>query len=120
MLSREGVLKSLSESNGLESASTFYGFAGTCVQHLAMEEAETLFDFALTRFELHIENDYADGPWRAELYPPEKMTASLTGYIWGCLGSPESYERWCAAHVVRRLYQLDCQQEIDALITWMC
>ncbi|MFC1749266.1 hypothetical protein ACFL2V_10715 [Pseudomonadota bacterium] len=117
---REGVLKSLSESNGLESASTFYGFAGSCVQEIAMEEAEALFDFALTRFELHIENDYADGLWRAELHPPEKITASLTGYIWGCLGSPESFERWCATHVVRRLYQLGCQQEIDALITWMC
>ena len=71
---QEGVLKSLSESNGLESASTFYGFAGTCVQQLAIEEAETLFDFALARFELHIENDYADGPWRAKLHPPEKIT----------------------------------------------
>jgi|GEM_PF-387977 len=116
---REGVLKSLSESNGLESASTFYGFAGSCVQEIAMDDADAVFDFALTRFELHIENDYADGPWRAELYPPEEITASLTGYIWGCLGSPESHERWCAAHVVRRLYQLGCQQEIDALIEWM-
>ncbi|MBV1952522.1 MAG: hypothetical protein KUG64_10070 [Cycloclasticus sp.] len=117
---REGVLKSLSESNGLESASTFYGFAGSCVQEIAMEEAEALFDFALTRFELHIENDYADGPWRAKLHPPEQITASLTGYIWGCLASPEANERWCAAHVVRRLYQLGCQQEIDELISWMC
>ncbi|MEZ5573736.1 MAG: hypothetical protein R3E64_17220 [Halioglobus sp.] len=117
---REGVLKSLSESTGLESASTFYGFAGSCVQEIAMEEAELLFDFALTRFELHMENDYADGPWRVELNPPEKITASLTGYIWGCLGSPESFERWSAAHAVRRLYQLGCLQEIDALIEWMC
>jgi len=117
---REGVLKSLSESNGLESASIFYGFTGSYVQQIAMEEAEVLFDFALSRFELHIENDYADGSWRDELHPPEDITASLTGYIWSCLGSPESYERWCAGHVVRRLYQLGCQQEIDELITWMC
>jgi len=117
---REGVLKSLSESNGLESASTFYGFAGSCVQEISIEEAEELFGFSLARFELHIENDYADGLWRAELHPPEKITESLAGYIWGCLGSPESYERWSAAHVVRRLYRLGCQQEIDALIKWMC
>jgi len=116
---REGVLKSLSESNGLESASTFYGFAGSCVQELSVEKSKDLLDFALTRFELHIETDYADGQWRAELYPPEKITASLAGYIWACLGSPESGERWRAAHVVRRLYKLDCQKEIDSLITWM-
>ncbi len=117
---REGVLKSLSESKGLESASTFYGFAGSCAQEITMEEAKALFDFALTRFELHIESDYADGPWRDELHPPEEITASLTGYIWACLGSPESSKRWCAAHAVRRLYQLGCHQEIDALMAWMC
>lgn len=116
---REGVIKSLSESNGLESASTFYGFAGTFSQKLTQEEARTLFDFALTRFEMHIENDYADGPWRAELQPPEQITASLTGNIWAYLGSPESHKRWRAAHAVRRLYQFGCQQEIDEMIAWM-
>ncbi len=116
---REGVLRSLSDSSGLESASTFYGFAGSCVQELSIEEAKALFDFALTRFELHVESDYADGVWRAQLHPPEQTIASLTGYIWVCLGSPESYDRWCAAHAVRRLYKLGCQQEIDALVAWM-
>lgn len=117
---KEGVLKSLSEFNGLESASTFYGFAGYCVQEISIENAEALFDFALTRFELHIEPDYGDGPWRAELQPPEQITVSLTGYIWSFLGSPEASLRWRAAHAVRRLYQLGCVQEIDALIVWMC
>lgn len=118
---RTGIFKSLSESNGLETASTFYGFAGTCVQELTEDGAKTLFDFALSRFEIHIDKkDYADGPWRAELHPPMEMTISLTGYIWASLGSPESNERWRAAHVVRRLYRLGCQEEIDALIGWMC
>lgn len=116
---RAGVLKSLSESRGLESASTFYGFVGSCLQELTMEEAEALFNYAMTRFELHIDDGYADGPWRTELQPPEQFTASLTGYIWCCLGSPESNERWCAAHAIRRLYRLGCHQEIDALMTWM-
>jgi hypothetical protein len=116
---REGVLEGLSESNGTESAGTFYGFAGSCSQKLANEETKTLFDFALARFEQHIEDGYADGPWRPQLYPPEDILLSITGYIWSFLGSPESYERWCGAHVVRRLYRLGCQQEIDALIEWM-
>tara|TARA_R110001606_G_scaffold315688_1_gene462478 strand:+ start:1852 stop:8193 length:6342 start_codon:yes stop_codon:yes gene_type:complete len=116
---RDGVLKTLSESNGLESASTFYGFAGSCVEEIGIDDAKMLFDFALSRFELHIDREYADGPWIDSLHPPEHITTSLTGYIWGCLGSPESFERWSAAHVVRRLYQLGCQHEIDLLVEWM-
>jgi hypothetical protein len=116
---REGVLKSLSESYGLESATTFYGFAGFCINKTSTDEARGLLDFALGRFELHIEEDYADGPWNNDLKPPEQLTKSLTGYIWGCLGSPESFERWLAAHVVRRLYRLGCQQEIDDLIIFV-
>jgi hypothetical protein len=116
----EGVIKSLSDSSGLESASTFYGFAGFCVRKTTIEDAKNLFDFALSRFELHIENEFADGPWNARLQPPEQFTSAFTGYIWCCLGSPESFERWRAAHVVRRFYLLGCHLEIDALITWMC
>lgn len=116
---REGGLKALSESNGLESASTFYGFIALCIPELTIEEAEKIFDFALTRFEIHVNSDFADGAWKPELDPPEQVTASFTGYIWARLGSPESYERWCAAHSVRRLYKLGCQHEIDSLIAWM-
>ena len=116
----EGVIKSLSESSGLESAGTLYGFAGFCVQKTTVEEAKVIFDFALSRFELHIEPEYADGPWSAELQPTEQLTSAFTGYVWTCLGSPESFERWRGAHVVRRFYRLGCQLEIDALIEWLC
>jgi len=116
---REGVFQGLSESNGLESASTFYGFAGSCVNETSDNEAVELFDFALARFELHIDNEYADGLWAPELNPPDQIVKSLTGYIWASLGSPKSPERWRAMHVVKRLYELGCQDEIDALLEWM-
>ena len=116
---REGVLKSLSETNELASASTFYGFAGSCVTELGMKEADELLDYALSRFELHIDDKFADGPWSTELTPPDDVTSSLTGYVWACLGSPESSQRWCAAHTVRRLYRLRCQHEIDSLLAWL-
>jgi len=115
----EGSLEALSESKGLESAATFYGFVTLCLSKLTMEEAEDIFDFALTRFEIHVHSDFADGAWKPELDPPKQVTASFTGYIWARLGSPESYERWCAAHSVRRLYKLGCEHEIDSLIAWM-
>jgi len=116
---REGVLQGLSESSGLESASTFYGFAGTYVQELTSVEASDLLNFALSRFEVHIDDNYSDGCWTPKLSPPDKLIESLTGYVWANLGSPSSSDRWSSMHVVKRFYELGCKDEIDALIKWM-
>lgn len=115
----EGILEGLSTSNGLESASTFYGFSGYYASLISTEEAEELLDFALTRFEIHINDEYADGNWSQKLTPPTSIVDSFTGYLWACLGSPKSSERWRAMHAVRKLYDLNCGAEIDALIEWL-
>ncbi|MFC3679101.1 hypothetical protein [Bacterioplanoides pacificum] len=116
---REGVLEGLSESNGLESASTFFGFVDYYVNSLSSSDAAKLLDYALTRFELHINDGYSDGNWSSSLEPPENIVQSFTGYLWAALGSPRASEHWCAMHAVRRLYQLRCEEELDALLEWM-
>ncbi|MEE9337886.1 MAG: hypothetical protein V3U87_07375 [Methylococcaceae bacterium] len=67
----------------------------------------------------NIGSGYADGEWDKSLLPPSDITKAFTGYIWANLGSPKSSERWRAIHVVKRLYELGCQDEIDALLEWM-
>ena len=115
----KGVVKGLTEHSSLEVASTFYNFANSFAQKLEKNEVESILDFALLRFELHIEEDYADGPWRDDISAPANPISSLAGYVWASLGSPEAARRWSAAHVVRRLYRLGCKQEIEELIKWM-
>lgn len=73
----------------------------------------------MARFELHIDETYADGSWASWLISPENIGESFAGFVWSALGSPRSKTRWQAAHCVRRLAQANCQIEIGALIQWM-
>jgi len=116
---KEGILKGLSESHELVSASTFFGFAKTSVLLITPEQANSLLSYSLSRFEEHIGSDYADGEWSESLLPPSDISKAFTGYIWANLGSPKSSERWRSVHAVKRLYELGCQDEIDALLEWM-
>ncbi len=116
---RQGILKGLSSNIDLVNASTFFGFAEIVSPFITSQQANNLLDFALTRFELHVDDDYADGPWKDWLNPPSDITTALAGFIWSALGSPRAEIRWRAAHCVRRLASLGCEAEINALVKWM-
>jgi len=116
---RLGIIEGLSENTNPADASTFFGFVETVSSNISPQEAINLLDYALERFELHIEEEYSDGPWDNWLSPPEDASQALAGFIWSALGSPRAETRWRAAHCVRRLAELECEQEIDALIQWM-
>jgi hypothetical protein len=116
---REGIMEGLSENSNLANASTFFGFAETVSTYISPQEATDLLDFALSRFEEHINDDYADGPWADWLKSPEDISDTFAGFIWATLGSPRSAIRWQAAHCVRRLAEARCEREIEALIQWM-
>ncbi len=116
---REGIMEGLSENSSLADASTFFGFAETVSTYISPHEATDLLDFALSRFEGHINDDYADGPWANWLKPPEDMSDAFAGLVWAALGSPRSAIRWQAVHCVRRLAGAGCERELGALIQWM-
>ncbi|MGB8218119.1 MAG: hypothetical protein WCE94_12535 [Candidatus Methanoperedens sp.] len=116
---RKGILEGLSNNSDLADATTFFGFAEITSTLISPQQATDLLDFALTRFELHIDDKYADGCWAKWLNPPEDMRMALAGFVWSALGSPRAETRWRAAHCVRRLAEIDCESEIDALIQWM-
>lgn len=116
---REGILKGLSINSDLADATTFFGFAEIASTLITPQQATDLLDFALTRFELHIDDEYADGYWANWLNPPEDMSMAFAGFVWSALGSPRAETRWRAAHCVRRLAEIGCEREIDALIQWM-
>jgi hypothetical protein len=115
----EGVLEGLADSCFLVNASTLFGFSNVVSPHITTQEATDLLDFALGRFEEHIDNDYADGSWAKWMIPPDSITDAFTGFIWSALGSPRSEIRWRAAHCVRKLAEMGCEAEIDALINWL-
>lgn len=116
---KDGILDGLSNGSNLVDASTFFGFVEIAMTHISPEQAAHLLDFALTRFELHIDDDYADGCWADWLNPPEDISKAFAGFIWTALGSPRAETRWQAAHCVRRLAEIGCEDEIEALIHGM-
>lgn len=115
----EGIIKGLSNSCDLVDASTLFGFSEIVSSFISPQEAGNLLEFAISRFEIHIDQDYGDGTWNDWLMPPDNISDAFTGFVWAALGSPRSVVRWQAAHCVRRLAEADCQCEIDALIEWM-
>ncbi|MCA9964050.1 MAG: hypothetical protein KC423_07400 [Anaerolineales bacterium] len=116
---RNGIIDGLAKHSELVDAGTFFGFAEIGAPLIVPEEAKELLDFGLTRFELHIEDNYADGAWADWLIPPNDITVAFAGFVWAALGSPRSEIRWRAAHCVRRLALTGCASEIDALVKWM-
>ena len=68
----EGVIDGLSESHDLAGANAFFGFCGIAASLVSPQEARELLDFAIIRFEEHIDGSFGDGPWADYLCPPEK------------------------------------------------
>ena len=46
-----------------------------------------------------------DGPWSEKFIPPESLNEICAEFIWFSLGSPNSSDRWYAAHCLRLLAQ---------------
>ncbi len=116
---REGAIEGLAESLELLPASALFGFVTSIAHSLTAAEASEVLEFGISRFELHIAPDYADGSWSDWLRPPESISDAVTGFLWSALASPDSAERWQAAHCVRRLVELSCDNEIASLLRWL-
>lgn len=115
----EGMIEGLISQENLGTADVFFGFVKSIADMLELVQARELLEFSLTRFELHMEDDFADGKWAQWLQPPDDSSRALTGFIWSALGSPSSEIRWKAAHCVKQLGENGCQNEIDALLKWL-
>ncbi|HVU39295.1 MAG TPA: hypothetical protein VHC95_13255 [Opitutales bacterium] len=116
---KAGITKGLSESPELVSAEAFFGFISNTANLLSPTEARVLLDYALCRFELYVDDNFADGPWEAWLSSPDNIPDAVCGLIWSALGSPYATMRWQAVHCVRRLCEYSCAPEIASLVKWM-
>jgi hypothetical protein len=88
-------------------------------EDLPPDDAHVVFDYALERFEKHMEPLLGNGPWAVWLKAPSSLPEALAGFLWSALGSPYGIIRWQAAHCVRRLAANRCVPELQALIRWM-
>lgn len=114
-----GIFHGLSEGQEFNSASALFGFVRQAANFVSTDEATVLVDFALTRFEIHIDDDFADGPWGEWLEVSNDLNHNLAGFIWSALGSPRSQTRWKACHVVKTFADFKSTQVLDSLVEWL-
>ena len=97
-------------------ADDLFQLVGVLATFLSVEQARDALSYALNLLEpLHEASD-GDGSWSLDLVPPPTVEASIAGYLWAALGSPEAERRWNAAHSIRMLASLDRTVVIDHLM----
>lgn len=116
---KKGIFHGLSEGQEFNSATALFDFVRQAATFVSTDQASVLADFALSRFELHIDAEFADGPWDEWLEVSNDMNHNLAGFIWSALGSPRSETRWKACHVVKTLADFNCTQLFDSLVEWL-
>lgn len=112
---RFGIYEGLQNENALYNEETFFGFCNLSAPMLSPEDALGLTDYAMRRFELHMDDTLGDGPYGHKVAVEKDIIKSLAGFIWSALGSPRGWERWNAAHTVRSLSETNCTDIIDEL-----
>ncbi len=116
---RQGIFKGLSFGLEFADASVLFGFVEQASTFVNASNSCDLIDYALSRFELHIEDDFGDGPWNEWLHVSNDINRSIAGFIWSALGSPHSKTRWRGCHVIKKLADFNCRQILDCLIEWL-
>ncbi|OCA71936.1 hypothetical protein BBI01_07200 [Chryseobacterium artocarpi] len=116
---KEGILEGLASRHELSNAYMFFGFVSVASSLISSNQALDLTDYALKRFELHIEKDFGEGEWSDSLMTSKSISNQIAGFIWASLGSPRSKERWSSVHSVRTLCNFNCIEIIDELIKWL-
>lgn len=116
---KRGIFLGLSEGQEFTNATVLFGFIRQATTSIDPEEARELVDYALTRFELHVENDFGDGPWKDWLKVSDNIHDTVGGFLWSALGAPSSETRWQACHVIKKLADFKCTEMLSALVTWL-
>lgn len=114
----DGINAGLVNTKDIDNGETFFAYAKLSARCVTEAEASHLLNYALQRFERHIDLDAADGEWADWLEVPESTDHNLAGVIWSALGSPRAAERWNAAHCIRTLIEFNCSTVIHEIMTW--
>ena len=96
-------------------ADTLFALAEVCADVSGTEEAMEALLFGIRRFDDILKDADGDGPWRDDLSPPEEVEKSIAGMVHAGLATPDTAERWRAAHAVLRLCQLEETGVLESL-----
>lgn len=113
------ILEGLSGGEDFTDANAFFGLVQIATEFVTDDEASQLLQYALSRFEPHIDEDFGDGVWAEWLVPQANINFAVAGFVWSALGAPDARTRWKAVHCVRKLVELNCTDLTTPLMQWM-
>lgn len=116
---KSGILSGLAKGVEFTQSNVFFGFVSLASTIIEDYDAQDLLDYSLSRFELHIDEEFGDGEWSDKLIVSDDIYENLAGYLWSALGSPRSEVRWNTAHCVRKLAKFKCVEVINELGNWL-
>jgi hypothetical protein len=112
---QKGIFNGLINSREFASAEQLFGLARLAAPYLTPAQSADTLDYALSRFERHFEESFADGPWQDWLKTSADPIQVMSGYLWAALASPSANIRWRSAHTIRSLAAFGQTNVIGAL-----
>ena len=108
-------MKRLLKPPSISVLNRLFSLVGLLAPKLTQQQATVVLDYGLKLFEEEMTEKDGDGNWSVKLQPPESVENSIAGYIWASLASPNTAERWQAAHVVCLLCAFEEKDILDPL-----
>ncbi|RZJ36562.1 MAG: ATP-binding protein [Flavobacterium sp.] len=116
----DGMFAGLASGNEFANSEMLFGFVTVACNYLNKEELAELIEFGLSRFEMHINDDFGDGPFTPDNeVGSDDVNRSLAAFLFSSLASPKSSTRWKTAHCVRKLIKYGCSEIIDEIFYWL-
>ncbi len=113
---KKGIFHGMSQGQEFADASLLFGFVKHASTLIDSNIACDLADYAIVRFELHMDEGFGDGQWDKWLTVPQDINKNISGLIWSALGSPIAETRWKACHAVKKLADFNCINLLNNLI----
>ncbi|SFI44448.1 hypothetical protein [Nitrosomonas sp. Nm34] len=112
------VVEATAENPVILGSSRLFSLVGLIAPTLTKQQAAAALDYGLQLLEEDMSNKDGDGNWSLGLRPPKEVGISLAGYVWASLASPDTAERWQAAHVVCLLCAFERQEILSPLLSF--
>lgn len=93
------------EINYLEEEVIYQSFQ--LLAPLPSDQNRLFITWILSKWTLGIDEDVADGTWKADLTPPSDPRESVAGLVHFLLGHPDKRLRWKAVHLLRHSINLE-------------
>ena len=112
------VIEASSENPLILGSGRLFSLVGLITPVLTKQQAADTLDYGLKMIEKDMNDDDGDGDWSPELHQAKEVGESLAGYIWASLASPQTSERWEAAHVVCLLCSFEKNEILMHLLSF--